>query len=286
MKRMAGRRTRTLALALAVCLLVSACAGRGAPVPPLNQSTSAPQPAAMQGDPAPSSVSEAAEPDPAFAVSEADSSSAVLEPASQAAPEGSSSLPPEEPPSSQPEVEPPPLPPESQSGEEAPSQPEDPGEAEEPPPPEDGFEPLPAGCRWLEITEVSVLGFINRERCKKGLTPLTLDTDLTAAARRRAAEMYRGNYVRHTRPGGEPWETVLGEVPVDYARAAENLAWCNHGVGEEVGAFQWFTLWKESAEHWEAMMDVQYTSCGIAVLTGPYYDGEDQSYAVAIFCTY
>ena len=23
--------------------------------------------------------------------------------------------------------------------------------------------------------------------------------------------MYRGNYVRHTRPGGEPWETVAGK---------------------------------------------------------------------------
>ena len=147
-------------------------------------------------------------------------------------------------------------------------------------------EPLPEGCRWLNITEASVLGFINRERSKEGLTPLTLDGDLTAAARVRAGEMYRGNYVRHTRPNGEPWETVLGEVPVEYVRAAENLAWCNHGVGEEIGAFQWFTLWKESAGHREAMMDEQYTSCGIAVLTGPYYDGEDQSYAVAIFCTY
>lgn len=265
-------------MALAVCLLVSACGRRAAPVPPLNQSSSAPQPAAAQGDPAPSSVSDAVKPGPSSASSEADPSSAVLEPSSQEPPEGSSSLPPEEPSSSQPE---------SQSGEEdPPPQPEDPGVAEEPPLLEDGPEPLPVGCRWLEITEVSVLGFINRERCKEGLTPLTLDTDLTAAARMRAEEMYRGNYVRHTRPGGEPWETVLGEIPVDYARAAENLAWCNHEVGEEVGAFQWFTFWKESAEHWEAMMDAQYTSCGIAVLTGPYYDGEDQSYAVAIFCTY
>ena len=106
-------------------------------------------------------------------------------------------------------------------------------------------------------------------------------------ARLRAGELYRGNYVAHTRPDGSPWETVLQQdVPTDYAYAGENLAWSNHLPDEELGAFQWFRLWQESKSHLAAMVNERYTHCGIAVLTGPYYEGEAQSYAVAVFCSY
>ncbi|MCI8653158.1 MAG: CAP domain-containing protein [Angelakisella sp.] len=275
-----SRGKKTLAFLLALCLL-SACGGRR---PPFSQSSQS-QPPVL-----PAAQSPAEESAPPLGPEEA--------PGTEEAPEPETTppepVPPEEtgPSSSQPE-----LIPSSQETESAPEpsepppgEPSQPGEEETGPPescpPPEESEPLPDGCQWLNITEASVLGFINRERGKKGLTPLTLDGDLTAAARIRAGELYRGNYVAHTRPGGAPWETVLAEIPVDYVRAGENLAWSSHGLGEEIGAFQWFNLWKESPGHYRAMMEEQYTSCGVAVLTGPYYDEEDQSYAVAIFCTY
>ena len=145
----------------------------------------------------------------------------------------------------------------------------------------------PEGCRWLTITEAEVLTLINQERRDLGLAPLTYDSDLAAAARVRCRELYKGNYVAHTRPNGDPWETVLQEdVPVEYALAAENLAWSNHAEGESLTAFQWFSLWKESEDHYSAMVNPKYSYCGIAILTGPYFEGEDQTYATALFCSY
>lgn len=145
----------------------------------------------------------------------------------------------------------------------------------------------PEGCSWLTITEAEILTHINKERKSQGLQPLTYDSDLAAAARIRCRELYQENYVAHTRPNGDPWETVLQtDVPVEYALAAENLAWSNHAPGESLTAFQWFSMWKESDDHYAAMINPKYTYCGIAVLTGPYFQGEDQSYAVCLFCSY
>lgn len=285
-----------LGMILALCLLASACGGMGRPLPPPSESgaesvsqsrAEAPEPVRAEPSPPPAGGNSEEAPPPEAEPS-GESSGPEEEPGSSqpsSVPEEASQPEPEPP--SQPEAPPEEsssLPPEESSSQPPASQPE-----EEPPAslvPEPEPEPLPQGCRWMNITEASVLGFINRERGKQGLTPLTLDADLTAAARVRAEELFRGNYVSHTRPGGEPWETVLGELCIEYARAAENLAWSNHGVGEEIGAFQWFALWKDSPSHYQAMMDAQYTYCGVAVLSGPYYDGEDQSYAVALFCTY
>lgn len=183
-------------------------------------------------------------------------------------------------------------------GPESPEEPEGPNDPEgaPPSPPEEEPKPegpapgqpgTPEGCRWLSITEATILTLINRERGRLGLQPLTQDKDLAAAARIRAAELYRGNYVAHTRPGGEPWETVLQlDIPLDYAKAAENLAWSNHAVGGEIAAFQWFEMWRQSESHYAAMTNERYTCCGIAVLTGPYFEMEDQSYAVSLFCSF
>ena len=56
--------------------------------------------------------------------------------------------------------------------------------------------------------------------------------------------------------------------------------------GESLTAFQWFSLWKESEDHYSAMVNPKYSYCGIAILTGPYFEGEDQTYATALFCSY
>ena len=145
----------------------------------------------------------------------------------------------------------------------------------------------PEGCRWLSIEEAKVLTLINKERKRLGLLPLTYDAQLAAAARVRCEELYRGNYVAHTRPDGRSWETVLQEdVPVEFQYAAENLAWENHALRESPDAFRWYSLWKDSEEHYAAMTSERYTHCGVAILTGPYYDGEEQSYAAALFCSY
>ena len=73
---------------------------------------------------------------------------------------------------------------------------------------------------------------------------------------------------------------------MEFAQAAENLAWSNLAEGEDLTAYQWFNSWKESEDHYAAMVSERYTHSGVAVLAGPYYDGEEQSYAVQLFCSY
>lgn len=294
MVRMKG----ALALILALSLCASACGGmRQAPAPESgsgSSSTAAPEPVSQPPEQPASSRPEESQsslPEEDRSAPESQPPEAPESPAAQA----ESSRPD---PGSQP-----PAPSESSSQAEISSAPDagpdpqpesGPEEPEEPPPSSSQPEPEPApgeatppGCRWLNITEATVLTLINKERVRQGLQPLTMDTGLTAAARVRADELYRGNYVGHTRPGGEPWETVLQQdVPLEFAFAAENLAWSNHAVGQDIPAFQWFQMWKESESHYAAMMGERYTHCGVAVLAGPYFDGEEQSYAVTLFCSY
>lgn len=300
---------RVLAFFLAVSLGLSACGGRGPEGiprqeedPPAPVTSALPQGAISQGGGNPSTPEEppssAPEQLPQPAGQKPEEPSQLPVPAAESAlPEPQSPVPqPEEPEPAGPAPEEPPASQEPSPQEPASEEPkaEEPSPAPQPDSPKDGEDSAapsqpetPEGCRWLSITEATVLALINRERGRLGLQPLTQDGDLAAAARVRAAELYRGNYVAHTRPGGEPWETVLKkEVPLDFARAAENLAWTNHAVGGEIGAFQWFEMWRQSESHYAAMVNEQYTCCGVAVLTGPYFQGEDQSYAVTLFCSF
>lgn len=314
-----------LALILALCLCASACGGMRQPPPPgeespgssLSPSSAAafttreepperPAPPSEESLPAGPAESEAPEgSSPPAEGPSAPDAPAPEAPGREGTP-GASSGPPEESetpptgsrpdsPSSAPAEDPTSLP----EGESSPpeSQPEEteqqPGEGEPDPaqPPQPEKEPPPKGdpqgSRWMNIHEATLLTLINKERVRRGVPPLTQDPELTAAARLRAAELFSGNYVSHTRPDGAPWETVLQrDVPVAFALAAENLAWTNHAVGKDIPAFQWFQMWQESESHYAAMVDDHYTHCGVAILAGPYFDGEEQSYAVALFCSY
>jgi len=246
------------------------------PAPEESRSAPAPEPLPPEDPEGPADPPES-QPEPAS------QSSAASQPEQQeppAPPEGG-----EEPEEDPPEEETPPPESAPDGGEEQPD-PEGPPPAESTPPPEEE-QGDPQGSRWMSISEATILTLINKERARLGVVPLTMDPDLAAAARVRAAELYRGNYVSHTRPDGSPWETVLQQdVPVEFALAAENLAWTNHAVGQDIAPFQWFQMWQQSESHYAAMVNDHYTHCGVAVLAGPYFDGEEQSYAVALFCSY
>lgn len=311
-----------LALILAFCLCASACGGMRQPPPPgeeipessLSPSSAAafttreepperPAPSPDESLPAGPAGSEAPEGSSAPPEGPSAPDAPAPEASGQEGTPGASSGPPEESeapsagsrpdsPSSVP-AEDPASPPEGESSapESQPEEPEkEPEEGEQPPAPLEEEAPPkgdPQGSRWMNIQEATLLTLINKERVRQGVPPLTQDPDLTAAARLRAAELFSGNYVSHSRPDGAPWETVLQrDIPVAFALAAENLAWTNHAVGKDIPAFQWFQMWQESESHYAAMVGDHYTHCGVAILAGPYFDGEEQSYAVALFCSY
>lgn len=67
-----------------------------------------------------------------------------------------------------------------------------------------------------------VLELVNQERAANGLSPLTLDTSLCAAANARAQEIT--SQFSHTRPDGTNCFTILKDYGISYRAVGENIA--------------------------------------------------------------
>ncbi|MBQ4537235.1 MAG: CAP domain-containing protein [Lachnospiraceae bacterium] len=100
-----------------------------------------------------------------------------------------------------------------------------------------------------------VVKLVNEERAKEGLSPLTINTKVQAAAQVRAKECEQS--FSHTRPDGRGFATALKEQNVSYHRAGENIAWGQKSPEEVVKA------WMNSAGHRANIMNKNYTSIGV-----------------------
>lgn len=101
-----------------------------------------------------------------------------------------------------------------------------------------------------------VVELVNAERAAEGLSPLTIDPDLTAAAEIRAQEIL-GTF-SHTRPNGSSCFTALDQVGASYRRAGENIA-----LGQTT-AKQVVEDWMNSPGHRENIMNSAYSRIGVA----------------------
>ena len=102
----------------------------------------------------------------------------------------------------------------------------------------------------------------NNERTKNGLSTLRLNSGLTAAAEKKAHDMFKNNYWAHVSPSGlEPWSFILAEK-YDYSYAGENLA-KNFNTSKEV-----VQAWISSSSHRENMLNNNYDEIGFAVVNG------------------
>lgn len=77
----------------------------------------------------------------------------------------------------------------------------------------------------LSYTE-QVVALVNEERAKEGLTPLSIDPKVQAAAQIRAEECEQS--FSHTRPDGTNFSTSLSQQGVTYKRSGENIAWASN----------------------------------------------------------
>ena len=100
-----------------------------------------------------------------------------------------------------------------------------------------------------------VVNLVNAERAKEGLTPLTIDTKVQAAAQVRAKECEQ--LFSHTRPNGSSFSTALKEQNVSYKSAGENIAWGQKTPKEVV------TAWMNSAGHRANIMNKNFTTIGV-----------------------
>ena len=100
-----------------------------------------------------------------------------------------------------------------------------------------------------------VVTLVNIERAKEGLSPLTVDARVQAAAMVRAKECER--LFSHTRPDGSSFATALKEQNVAYRSAGENIAWGQQTPKEVV------TAWMNSSGHRANIMNPNFTTIGV-----------------------
>ena len=114
--------------------------------------------------------------------------------------------------------------------------------------------------------EQKVLELTNAERAKQGLSPLTLDTELSKVARIKSQDMKDNNYFSHTSPTyGSPFD-MMQKYGISYSYAAENIAQGQTTPEEVVKA------WMNSQGHRENIMNANYTHIGIGyVADGNYW---------------
>lgn len=102
-----------------------------------------------------------------------------------------------------------------------------------------------------------VLRLVNVERAKAGLSAFTTNSNLTAAANKRAVEIKTS--FSHTRPNGSGFQTVLGEYNVSYRAAGENIAYGQKTPQAVV------TGWMNSPGHRANILNANFNKLGVGV---------------------
>lgn len=100
-----------------------------------------------------------------------------------------------------------------------------------------------------------VTALVNAQRAKAGLSPLTLDKELSANAAVRAEEIV--NHFAHTRPNGSSFSTA---ITISYRRAGENIAY-GYPTAEAV-----MNGWMNSEGHRANILQSSFTKIGVGVV--------------------
>ena len=115
-----------------------------------------------------------------------------------------------------------------------------------------------------------LIELVNRERAAAGLSPVTEDSRLTAAATIRAQETAVS--FSHTRPGGGHFSSVLTQNGISFMGAGENIAY-GYPTPEAV-----MNGWMNSAGHRANILNGSYTKIGIG-----YYQSGGTIYCTQLF---
>ncbi|HCT65032.1 MAG TPA: serine protease [Lachnospiraceae bacterium] len=102
-----------------------------------------------------------------------------------------------------------------------------------------------------------VVNLVNAERAKEGLSALSVDAKVAAAAQVRAAEIKTS--FSHTRPDGRSCFTALAEAGASYSGAGENIA-----IGQKTPS-EVVTAWMNSEGHRKNIMNPNFKYIGIGV---------------------
>ncbi len=114
------------------------------------------------------------------------------------------------------------------------------------------------GQTSLSAQEQQLVDLINSERVKAGLSPLTIDIELSEVARIKAQDMIDNNYFSHTSPTyGSPFD-MMKSFGITFKSAGENIA-INSSVQKAHVAFM------NSEGHRANILNSSYTHVGIGI---------------------
>ena len=112
------------------------------------------------------------------------------------------------------------------------------------------------------ISTGALFDLTNQERANNGVGRLSLNSQLSSAARAKADHMIANNYWAHTSPSGvSPWSFITN-AGYEYQTAGENLAkdfMSSSGV---------IAGWMNSSSHRANMLSSSYSDVGFAVVNG------------------
>lgn len=130
----------------------------------------------------------------------------------------------------------------------------------------------------INIEEEKLLEDTNQKRAENGLKPLKMNTQLSEAARSKAAYMFTHNFWAHNAPDGTtPWK-FINDAKYDYMYAGENLARDFENSNEVIDA------WMNSETHRANILQDKYQDVGFAVVDGT-LNGETTTLVVQMFGT-
>lgn len=117
--------------------------------------------------------------------------------------------------------------------------------------------------------EEQVVELVNEQRAAYGLSPLTLNTELSKVARIKSQDMHDNNYFSHTSPTyGSPFE-MMTTFGISYRTAGENIA-MGYTTPEAV-----MNGWMNSEGHRANILNASYTEIGVGyVADGNYWTQE------------
>ena len=104
-----------------------------------------------------------------------------------------------------------------------------------------------------------VLDLVNAERTKRGISALTLDSNLSSVATKKSQDMVNKNYFDHTSPTyGSPFD-MMKQFGISYRTAGENIAKGQKTPQEVV------TAWMNSEGHRKNILTPNFTNLGVGI---------------------
>ena len=104
-----------------------------------------------------------------------------------------------------------------------------------------------------------VLDLVNAERTKRGISTLTLDSNLSSVATKKSQDMVNKNYFDHTSPTyGSPFD-MMKQFGISYRTAGENIAKGQKTPQEVV------TAWMNSEGHRKNILNPNFTNLGVGI---------------------